>query len=121
LELVPVRLVAVADELDYMYKAALERRHLRASVRAALALELEQHQQLRAQARERQLANLRQNAEGASLPPRGEKSRETIARAAGCSARVVQDAATVKEHDPQLFEQLKRGEISAETAARRVR
>jgi N6-adenosine-specific RNA methylase IME4 len=121
LEQLPVRVVAPADELEYMYKAVLERKHLSASQRAALALELDQHEQLRIQARKRQLANLRQNAEVASLPPRGEKSCEAIARTAGCSPRVVQDAATVKDNDPELFEQLKGGEIAANTAARRVR
>ena len=121
LEQVPVRLVAPDDELEYMLRAALERRQLSASQAAALTLELEQHQELRAQARERQRANLRQNAEVATLPPRGEKSRETIARVAGCSPRTVQDAATVQAHDPELFEQIKQGKIGAETAARRVR
>jgi len=33
----------------------------------------------------------------------------------------VQDAATVREHDPELFRQVKAGEIAADQAARRVR
>src|SRR5579862_6908318 len=68
------------------------------------------------------MANLRQNrdTEGAELPPRG-KTREIAARQAGVSARTVQDVATVREHDADLFEQIKAGQIAADQAARRVR
>lgn len=70
--------------------------------------------------RARQRANLRNSIEVATLPPRGEKSRELAARLAGVSPRTVQDAATVRAHDPVLFEQVKDGRIPAERAARRV-
>jgi N6-adenosine-specific RNA methylase IME4 len=121
LEQLPVRLIAPADELAYMYKAALERKHLSASQRAALAVELEEHQQLAERARERRLANLRQNTEVAALPPRGEKTCEISARLAGCSPRTIQDAQTVRQADPQLFEQIKNGKLAVDVGARRVR
>lgn len=120
---VPVTLVAPTDPVEYMLLAALQRRHLSASQRAALAVELDSYRQLREQAQQRSLANLRQNqpdTEVAGLPPRG-KTRELAANQAGVSPRTVQDAATVRAHDPELFEQVKAGRIAADHAARRVR
>src|SRR3954447_21296737 len=57
---VPVVLVAPEDEVEHVILAALQRRHLSASQRAALAVELDRYQQLRDDAGERQRANLRQ-------------------------------------------------------------
>jgi hypothetical protein len=51
LKAVPVRVIAVEDPLDFMLRAALLRRQLAPSQRAALALELERYRGLRAQAR----------------------------------------------------------------------
>ena len=120
LERVPVRVVAPADELEHIILAALERRQLSASQRAALAVELTRYHELRGEARERQLQNLRQQTEVATLPPRG-KTRGVAAGWAGVSPRTLQDAATVRAHDPELFERVKRGELAADVAARRVR
>jgi N6-adenosine-specific RNA methylase IME4 len=123
LETVPVVVVAPADPVEYMLQAALGRRHLSASQRAALAIELASYQQLRDEAEQRRLANLRQNQAGtevAGLPPRG-KTREIAAEQAGVSPRTIQDAATVREHDAELFEDIKAGKIAADQAARRVR
>ena len=118
---VPVRVVEPEDEVSHMLRAALSRRQLTASQKAALALELEEYEQLRERARERQLANLRQNTEVATLPPRCERSCEIVARTAGGSPRTVQDAETVRVNDPQLFEEIKQGKTPAHVAARRVR
>src|SRR6266545_7227895 len=90
LETVSVRVLAVEDELDYMLRAAILRRQLSASQRAALVVELRQYRQLRAGARKRQRANLAQMTEVATLPPRG-KTRELASGWAGVSARTVQD------------------------------
>ena len=120
LESVPVQIVAPVDELDYMLRAAILRRHLSPSQRAALVLELEEYRQLRAEARTRQRGNLKQAPEVASSPPRG-KTREEAAGWAGIGARTLQDAATVQAHDPEAFEQVKAGELGAALAARRVR
>jgi N6-adenosine-specific RNA methylase IME4 len=122
LERVPVLIVAPVDELDHMLRAAILRRQLSASQKAALVLELEQEQyvQLRGEAAERQRANLKQSTEVATLPPRG-KTCELAAGWAGVGARTLQVAATVKQHDPQLFEQVKQGRLGAADAARRVR
>jgi N6-adenosine-specific RNA methylase IME4 len=117
---VPIRLVDPADEIEYIILAALQRRHLTASQRAALALELDSYRTLRDEGEQRRLGNLRQHADEAKSPPRG-KTRDHVAGWAGVSARTVQDAATVKEHDPKLFERIKAGELAADLAARRVR
>jgi len=120
LERVPVRIVDPADRVEYIILAALQRRHLSASQRAALALELDQYRELRQDARTRQRANLRNSVEVATLPPRG-KTRDQVAHWAGVSARTAQDAAAVHAHDPQLFQRVKAGELAVHLAARRVR
>ena len=120
LEYVPARVVSPADEVEHIILGALQRRHLSASQRAALALDLDHYRQLRTDAETRRLGNLRQNTETAVLPPRG-KSRDHVAAFAGVSARTVQDAATVQTHNRELFERIKSGEIAADLAARRVR
>ena len=107
LETVPVCVLVVEDERDYMLRAAVLRRQLKEAQQAALALSLPHYQALRADGEQRQRANLRQHStEVASLPLRG-KSREIAARWAGVSPRTIQDVATVHEHNPELFEQLK--------------
>ena len=121
---VPVQVVAPADETEHILLCALERRHLSASQRAALVVELAAVQELAEQARLRQRANLRHGAaepERASLPARGERTRELAARKGGVSARIVQDAFTVHREDAALFAQVKAGRIAVDVAARRVR
>jgi N6-adenosine-specific RNA methylase IME4 len=117
---VPVCVVAPTDAVEHIILAALQRRHLSASQRAALALELDAYRELLAEAEQRRTQNLRQNTDEAVLPPRG-KTRDHVAAWAGVSARTVQDAATVQRHDPELFERVKAGAVAAELAARRVR
>jgi hypothetical protein len=106
IEQLPVRIVEPADEVEHIILAALQRRQLSASQRAALVLELDSYHHLQAEARSRQRANLRHSLEVANSPPRG-KSRDHAAAWAGVSARTIQDAATVQAHDPPLFERVK--------------
>jgi N6-adenosine-specific RNA methylase IME4 len=122
-ELISVHVVAPDDEFEYILRAALHRRHLDASQRAALALKLVPFEELRAQARERQQANLRHGAEVATLPARAAqgRARELVAKLAGTSPRTAQDVITVHEHDPQVYEQILRGDRKANTAANEVR
>jgi N6-adenosine-specific RNA methylase IME4 len=118
---VDVLIVSPADELEHILLCALKRKHLGASQRAALVIELDKYRQAAASGTARARANLRNSVEVATLPPRGGKTRDLAAGWAGCSARTMQDAATVHAHDPKLFEQVKQGRLSAEVAARRVR
>ena len=117
---IEVRLVAPTEEVAFMLLAAIRRRQLDASQRAAIALELEDYEEMRDRARTRQQQNLRQHAEVATSPPRG-KTRERIAAIAGVSARTAQDVMTVREHDNELFERVKAGTLAGPHAARVVR
>jgi N6-adenosine-specific RNA methylase IME4/ParB-like chromosome segregation protein Spo0J len=118
---VSVRFVAPTDPVEFIVKAALQRRDLNPSRKAALMLELAQYEDELDDARARSRANLKQRrSEVATLPPRG-KTRDRLANSCGASARVVQDVATVHRHDPQLFERIKTGEVSSAVAARKVR
>ncbi len=120
----PVTIVDPPDQLEYMLLAALRRRQLTASQRAALIVELDQLTARREQAQARSQANLRRGTkapEEATLPPRQGKTRDHAATLARVCPRIVQDALTVKSADPDLFQRVKNGEIAAHLAARRVR
>lgn len=121
LDKVPVRPVAPVDELEHILRAALIRRQLSASQRAAIATQLAEIDELRAAARQRSLANLQGASEVATLPAPAGRTRELVAELAGASARTVQDVITVREHDPELFERVLAGKLSANTAASKVR
>jgi hypothetical protein len=120
----PVTVVDPPDELEYMLLAALRRRQLTSSQRAALIVELDQLTERRQQAQARSRANLRRGTttpDEATLPPREGPTRDYGARLARVCPRIVQDALTVKTHDPDLFQRIKNGDIAAHLAARRVR
>ncbi len=116
----PVRVVAPHDEVEHMLLAALQRRDLNPGQRGALGFKLLDYQRLREEAKQRQRANLKGAAEVATLPPRGEKTRELLARQAGVSPRTAQDTITTSEN-PELFEAVKEGRIAVHRAANQVR
>lgn len=118
---VEVQVIAPEDELEHILRAALLRRHLTATQRAAVALRLLPYEELRDEAAQRQQANLRRGVEVATLPARGERTRDLVAGLAGTAARTAQDVITVHEHDPALFERMIQGELAAHTAASKVR
>jgi N6-adenosine-specific RNA methylase IME4 len=121
LENVPVRVVEPPDELEYMLLAALRRSHLKPSQRAALALELGEYQQRRTQAEARRKANLRNSSlDVAELPHRAGRSRDHAAQLAGVSARLIQNAISVRDRDPALYEQAKAGEVTLERAVKQI-
>jgi N6-adenosine-specific RNA methylase IME4 len=124
----PVIVVSVEDELEFMLRQALHRRQLTQSQRAAVAAQLATIAVLRERAKQRQHANLKQNpapgadaAEVATLPARDGRTREIVAEIAGVSPRTLQDVLTVQEHDDQLLQRVLKGEVSASTAASKVR
>jgi len=123
LQQVPVQLLQPADEQEYMLSAALLRRHLSASQQAAVAIELAEYRVAREEAERRRLANLSgsDGAEVATLPPRGERTRELAARLAGVSPRTVQDVITVRSADPDLYEAIKEGRIAASRAFSQIK
>jgi len=117
---VPVRVIAPEDQVEYLVEAAIRRRQLSPSQLAALAVEFEDYWQSRAEGRRRRQANLAQSTEVATLPHRG-RSRDRAAERFGVSARTIQDAATVKEADAELFAQVKADTLPVHRAAGRVR
>jgi ParB-like chromosome segregation protein Spo0J len=119
-EHVPVRVVAPEDEVEYMVRAAIERRQLTPSQTAALIVEWSKFSELREAGVKRRVQNLRQYTDGATLPPRG-KLRDLLAETGNVSSRTVQDAITAFEGDRELFERVKAGLLAAPVAARRVR
>jgi N6-adenosine-specific RNA methylase IME4 len=125
-EAVQVIVVTPDDDLEYILRAALLRRHLDASQRAALALKLVPFAEMRAAAKERQHAALRPGVVVATLPARQQpanngRTRDLIACIAGISPRTAQDVITIHDHDPAVYEQILRGERNANNAAREVR
>ena len=119
-EKVEVRVVSPPDEVEYLVLAALQRRQLSQSQKAALVVELDQYRQLQEEGRRRRLANLNgQPADVAALPLRG-RSRERAARLAGVSPRTIQHVTTVHQADPELFAAVKNGKVTATEAARQV-
>jgi N6-adenosine-specific RNA methylase IME4 len=118
---VPARVVAPADPLEYMLRAALFRRNLNPSQQAVLGLELGEYRAARAEGERRRLANLKGSPEVANLPPRGERSREVAARIVGVSPRSIQTALGLRESDPLLFEEVKAGRMRLNEAAQHVK
>lgn len=118
---VPVRTVDPDDQAAFILTRAVARKNLTASQRAALAVECAQYQREIAAGRERRLANLHPDPDVATLPHRAGRTRESAAKIAGVSPRTVQDAATVREADPELFARVLAGQIPADKAARQVR
>jgi N6-adenosine-specific RNA methylase IME4 len=122
LDYVPVRIVEPDDEVDYMLSAALQRRQLSPSQRAALVLILADYLATKAAALARKNANLRKGtAEVARVPHRGGRSRDHAANLAGVSPRLVQDAIRVKETDRELFEQVTTGRLPIRQAVQQLK
>jgi len=106
----------------------LQRRHLSASERAAVAVEALPHFEEEAKKRQIDLAGTRGSDLTERIPegheseisklPYAEKgeAREKAAAMVGVNARYVSDAKTIKAASPETFEQVKRGEISINEA-----
>ncbi len=121
LDTVPARVVDPDDEVDFMLSAALQRRQLTPSQRAALVLILTDYLTHKAAALTRRNANLRKGAaDVARVPHRGGRTRDHAAHLAGVSPRLVQDAIRVRETDPALFEQITTGRIPLRQAVQRL-
>jgi ParB-like chromosome segregation protein Spo0J len=98
----------------------LQRRHLTASQRAAVAVE--SLPLFEAEAMERKRAGRRAEDLMANVPEGhlAPTSREQAAELVGASARYVQEAKAVKDADPDLFEQVKAGEVTLRTAGKKL-
>ncbi len=117
---VPVRVVDPPDEVDYMLSAAIQRRHLNPSQRAALVLQLSDYLEEKAAAAARKKGNLRNGSlDVARVPHRG-RSRDHAATLAGVSPRLVQDAIRVQQADRDLFDQVTTGRLPLRQAVQRL-
>lgn len=121
---VPVRVVETDDPFDFMVRAAFMRRDLKPSQRAALALELPEHRSAKAAAKERQ----REHGGTAPNTPRTSTPSVETSRAAAVAAQVagvstsyVEKADYVRQRDPDLFEQVKAGEVTVDAAKKAVK
>lgn len=100
---------------EYVWALNGNRRHLTPSQRAACYVELVGDAEVdKAISRQKSGKTLPQNC------GKGQAS-EHIARAAGVSPRTVDDAKAVKKADPELFDKVKSGEVTASAAAKQLR
>lgn len=119
---------------DYSATVNGRRRHMEsASQRAAVVLSLLEDagawERLREEARSRGAASQTKpapksakNSGRETLPTRPPvRPRDTLAEKAGVSDRTAQDVITVREKDPEAFERVKAGDLSANAAAKQVR
>jgi N6-adenosine-specific RNA methylase IME4 len=98
---------------DWVVATNLDRRHLDATQKAFVGLKLLPLYE--AEARERQLARLKQGAEAPvpeNIPERGKgEAREKAAAAVGVNAHYLSDAKKIQEADPELAELAGQGQI----------
>src|SRR3990167_9176910 len=113
------------SQIAFVWSVNGERRDLTPSQRAAVAAEIEP--MLAAEAKKRQTAALKKGTEKPVVeivPQRDSaddgKAREQAAKITGASGRYVSEAKAVKEKDPELFEQVKSGEVTLPQARREV-
>jgi N6-adenosine-specific RNA methylase IME4 len=103
---VPVRIVSPKDEVAYLVRQAVLRRQLTPSQRAAIIVAHQAHQGI----------------DVATLPtPQTGRPRDAVAALAGVSPRLIQDAHTVHQYNPDLFQQVHDGRLAVHRAANRVR
>lgn len=106
-----------ADALRFVVSSNLHRRHLTASQKACVAVEL--LEPFAAEAKERQ--GTRTDIVAKMPQCSGEKARNQAAEVVGVSPRYVQDAKKLKTESPDVFEQVSRGELTLPQAITSVR
>jgi len=111
------------DPVQFSLSANLHRRHLNAGQRAVIALKV--RELLQPAAKERQVAELKQNRESIVSPDLGERSeapaehRKSTAQAAkivGASRSAVEQAARVERSAPDLLPQVQAGTMALDKA-----
>lgn len=105
--------------IEYVVSRNLHRRHLTTAQRAALAVELLPH--LEAEARERQIASLKQGNEQPVSPETDERGRsdEKAADMLGVGRTTVAYAKAINNRAPDVIDRMRSGEIKSVAAAAR--
>jgi hypothetical protein len=118
------------DPIQYVVSENLKRRHLTSQQRAAIAVEaVELYELLKQQAKEKSLANLKQNREDGSDPQKiGDRIKESlvpkhkketatrIARSVNTNHEYFRKAQKVKQHAPEKLEEVKSGKTDLNDA-----
>jgi len=127
-EIKPIIMEYKGDEPTKFAQSLNEkRRHQSASVRAAVAVDLEPFFAEDANRRQKQSIKIRED-KGRAVPveekvpqlERQPQARQEAAKSVGVNDRYVQDAKKVKADAPEVFERLKAGKISLQDAKREV-
>jgi len=117
---IPVIVVDVPKEKYFFY--ALEdnlfRRQLNDAQKAELILMLKP--ELQKQAIERSRENLKASLERVESNPLG-RTREVLAKKAGVSVDVIKKSEKIKKENPQLFNEVKKGNVSIHSAYNQVK
>lgn len=118
---VPVRVVAPKDEVAYILRAALHRRHLSQSQVAAVVVSLDEYHHTLEASRHRQRANLHAAAsiEAETLPP--PDGLAALAARYAISERLLRDAHTIHTLAPDQLATVVAGDIPAHRLANRLR
>lgn len=111
----------VGSLVSFVVSLNLRRRHLTSGQKAAVALEI--LPMLESEAKERQKSTLKQNATvSQKIDERSKgKASEQAAQIVGTNHQYVHDAKRIKEEAPEIFNQVKSGEISLTDAKRQIK
>ena len=106
------------DPLDYAIATNLHRRHLTASQRAAIGADLLEYEKERARERQGTRTDLDPNLCEKVRTSKKVRASDQAAAQVKSNPRYVEDAAKVREHEPEVFEQVKAGRKSLRAATR---
>ena len=116
-------LITPESAAEWIISHNLKRRHLTPSQAAAIATEYEEY--LAVEAKKRQVTAGEKYGRGKVVEnfpqPNGPKASDEAGALLGVSGRSVRDAKAVKKADPELFEEVKRGDVAVSAAAKKVR
>lgn len=115
------------DPVAYALSVNLHRRHLTTAQRSMIGAEAEALLAVSAKERQRQAGGDKKSDQGqqealvANLPqPISGKARDQAAKLVGVSPRMISDAKAIKQADPALAEEVRKGNISVHAAKKKL-